>query len=532
MPSDEIEEKDTIGTDFSLADHERLEIRNPRLKKLYDYLSDTAKKSYSDPLLLSNSVFAKSDLPFVALENYLKGEEPERVSVLFSFKKLLHYFSKSLGWLVVFIAQSLAHKISRQKFVSTSTKSLILIDIYLSPEQIIQKGDLVDRFFPGLEEKLVSKGMNYAYAPKIIGTDNPLAHYKMFCLLKEKKRPVLSCFQILSLFDYFKMFVFILVYPFRVFRQIGSLEGSPEDKLLRFFLWNVMDHTTVKSYARQLFGKRISEMDITSSKCISWYENQPQDKNFYKGLRSLPGKVQIYGAQLYLWPATLLNLHADKVEINFGSIPDRILVNGTYYLKKDSALNYEIGPSMRYSKLFQTRVDAKDKTALIVLMPFFEYEIDKILQMIDDAKLSVDLYVKFHPATDPKKYVPRMKEKMQIVEDDIYALFDRVGCVIGKSTGALVEATSLGIPVINIETGMGISHNYLPAFGKGIIWQNASNGAEIEKWAKIFSDSLKTKSDLIRTIAEKHKEMFFCEPTSEKIDEAFGLHEPADKALI
>jgi hypothetical protein len=526
MPSDGIEKMDATATDFSLADQERLEIRNPRLKNLYNYLSDTAKKSYSDPLLLSNAVFAKSDLPLAALENYLKGEEPENVSILFSLKKLLHYFAKSFGWLVVFFAQSLAHKISRQKFYSPPIKSLILIDIYLSPEQIVEKGDLADRFFPGLEEKLMSKGISYAYAPKMIGTDNPLVYYKMFCLLKEKKRPVLSCFQLLGLCDYFKMFVFILVYPFRVFRQIGSLEGSPEDKLLRFLLWNVMDHTTVKSYARQLFGKRISEMDIPSTKCISWYENQPQDKNFYKGLRSMPGKVQIYGAQLYLWPATLLNLHADKVEISFGLIPDRILVNGTYYLNKDSSFKFEIGPSMRYFRLFHTTVDVKGKTSLLVLMPFFEYEIDKILQMIDEAQLSIELFVKFHPATDKNKYAHRMKGKMKIVDDDIYALFNRVGCVIGKSTGALVEATSLGIPVINIETGLGISHNYLPKFGKGIIWENASNGAEIVKWTKTFSDLTTTKSDLIHSIAEKYKEMFFCEPTDEKIDEIFGLCKP------
>ena len=146
--------------------------------------------------------------------------------------------------------------------------------------------------------------------------------------------------------------------------------------------------------------------------------------------------------------------------------------------------------------------------------------------MIDEAQIQIELFVKFHPATDKKKYAHRMKGKMQIVDNDIYDLFNRVGCVIGKSTGALVEATSLGIPVINIETGMEISHNYLPEFGKGIIWENASNGAEIVKWTRMFSDLITTKSDLIHSIAEKHKEIFFCEPTDEIIDETFELYNP------
>jgi hypothetical protein len=526
MPSDEKEKMNQAATDFSLADEERLQIENPRLENLYNYLSNAAINSYSDPLLLSNAVLSKSDLPLGILNNYLEEKEYEPISFLFSLKKILLYFAKSIGWLVIFLAQGLAHKVSRQKFNPDPKKPLTLIDIYLTPEQIVQKGDLTDMFFPGLEKKLISKRISYAYTPKLSGAKNPLMYYKMLCLLKNLKRPFLSSFQLLKLSDYFKMLGFILVYPFRVLRQIRRLISSPEDKLILFFLWDTLDHATVKNYARQLFGNQISKMDVPELKCISWYENQPQDKNLYKGIRSTHKNVKIYGAQLYLWPATLLNMHADEREINFGLIPDHILVNGIYYLNKDSSLKFEIGPSMRYFRLFQTTVDTKEKTSLLVLMPYFEYEIDKILQVIDEAQLSIELFVKFHPNTDKNKYAHRMTGKMKIVDDDIYALFNRVGCVIGKSTGALVEATSLGIPVINIETGVGVNHNYLPKFGKGIIWENASNGADIVKWIKTFRGLTTTKSDLIHSIAEKYKEMFFCEPTDEKIEEIFGLCKP------
>jgi len=529
MLNEEIEKMNQVTTDFSLADKERLKIDSPRLANLYDYLSDAAKNSYGDPLLLTNAVFAKSDLPLSALDDYLKEKKIQSISFLFSLKKLFKYFAKSFSWLVVVFAQNLAHKVSQQNFIPDSKKPITLIDIYINPEQIVQKGDLIDRFFPGLEKKLTSKGISYAYTSKLFDAENPLVYYKMFCLLKKLKRPVLSSFQLLDLSDYFKMFGFILVYPFRVIRKIRRLNGSSEDMLLRFFLWDTMDHTTVKNYARQLFGKHISGMKVPAVKCISWYENQPQDKNFYKGLRSTNENVQIYGAQLYLWPATLLHLHADEVDINFELIPDHILVNGNYYLNRDSSLKFEVGPSMRYSQLFQTKVDLNGKTSLLVLMPFFEHEIDKILQMIDEANLLVELFIKFHPATDKKKYAHQIKGKMQIVEDDIYTIFNRIGCVIGKSTGALVEATSVGIPVINIETRLGVSHNYLPRFGKGIIWENASNGAEIRKWVKMFSGLVTTKPDLINSIAEKHKEMFFCEPTNEKIDNTFGLCESGNE---
>ncbi|MEK9627556.1 MAG: hypothetical protein VW455_00895 [Nitrospinota bacterium] len=523
MSNDPLEQESPVPPDFSLADKERLKIENPRLKKLYDYLSEVAKNSYSDPHLLSNAVFSKCDLPLPALNKYLAEQECEKFSFSSSFKKLVMYFSKSIAWYFIFLAQKVAHKVSRQKFSLIPDKSLTLIDIFLVPEQIVRNAELTDRFFPGLEKELIAKGRSYAYAPKFSGEDNPLTYYKMFCLLKNKKRPVLTSFQLLEASDYLKMLGFILIYPMKVLRKINKLKNSTEENLLRLFLWSTLDHTTVKSYMRQLFGKRISDMNNPSVKCISWYENQPQDKNFYKGLRSKHSDMQIFGAQLYLWPATLLNLHADGNESSFGLIPNRILVNGTYYLNKDSSLEFEVGPSMRYSRLFQIKVDPKNKTSLLVLMPFFEHEIDKILEMIEDANFSVEIFVKFHPATDKNKYAHRMKNKMEIIEDDIYSLFERVGCVIGKSTGALVEATSMGIPVIDIDTGSGVSHNYLPEFGKGIIWEKASTGVEIAKWTQIFSSLIITHPELIHSIAEKHKEMFFCEPTDEIIEKSFKL---------
>ena len=97
MFNSKTEKMDQAITDFSLADKERLRVNNPRLKKLYSYLSDAAKNSYSDPLLLSNAVFAKSDLPLSALDDYLEEKEIKHISFLFSLKKLFIYFSKSFG---------------------------------------------------------------------------------------------------------------------------------------------------------------------------------------------------------------------------------------------------------------------------------------------------------------------------------------------------------------------------------------------------------------------------------------------------
>ena len=285
-----------------------------------------------------------------------------------------------------------------------------------------------------------------------------------------------------------------------------------------------MSHVSVKNYARQLFGEHISKLNVTSIKCISWYENQPQDKNFYKGLRLKAKKVQIYGAQLFPWPANILNVHTDERDNNLGLIPDYILVNGIYFLKNEQKLNIKIGPSMRYSKLFHAEVSPKNENALLILLPFIDYHLEIILRMIDGLNIDAEILIKFHPATDIKRYSQRIQKNMKIVDDDIYTLFERVRCVVGIGTGALVEATSLGIPVIDIEID-GINHKYLPEFGRGIIWEYASNKAEIYTLMTYFNKLLDTNPDLIKSIGKKHKEMFFCEPTDTMTDEAFHLNQ-------
>ena len=78
------------------------------------------------------------------MKNYLSGEIGKEVTVIFSAKKLLRYFIKSFGWLVVHVMQSLEQWMSKQKFICDPSGQLTLIDIHLAPEQILKDGDLVD----------------------------------------------------------------------------------------------------------------------------------------------------------------------------------------------------------------------------------------------------------------------------------------------------------------------------------------------------------------------------------------------------
>ena len=74
------------------------------------------------------------------------------------------------------------------------------------------------------------------------------------------------------------------------------------------------------------------------------------------------------------------------------------------------------------------------------MLSLFEYEVEKMLEMIHQAKPTTQILLKFHPAMDSKKSENYVKEKMKIVEDNLYSLFQRVGRVTGTTIGSLVEA--------------------------------------------------------------------------------------------
>ena len=156
---------------------------------------------------------------------------------------------------------------------------------------------------------------------------------------------------------------------------------------------------------RYFLGKRVSSLKGPEIKCISWYENQARDKTFIRGLRHVPGKVEIFGAQLFLRTPNVLNIIPDESEIPFGVLPDKVLVNGPNY---DLGLKYtseEVGPSLRYWKLFQVKADPKKGNIILVLLPYWDHVINNILSLIRLIDWPAAVVIKFHPTVAKNKYM-------------------------------------------------------------------------------------------------------------------------------
>lgn len=207
-------------------------------------------------------------------------------------------------------------------------------------------------------------------------------------------------------------------------------------------------------------------------------------------------------------------------------MPDKIIVNGPYFIPKYSTLNFVVGPSFRYKKIFTTVLDKKKQNNILILLPYVTEDAENILNLLNKVNLSMqNLIIKIHPAVPMERFQSLMPANLRTVSDDLYELFKTTKIAIGAASGAVIEAASLGIPVISVKNIQKFNYNPLPAYGKGIIWDEAASTSELEKLLIKFENALNdiNESDRIKKIADEYKNMFFCEPTDENIIKTYEL---------
>jgi len=508
-----------------LADY-RLE---KKLQKAFDFLTMINQGAYKSVYMLSNEVLSKNPFSNNFLERFLKEEQPELPGKFIVLAKLVKYYFRNIAHFGIYLLFFSAFYISRLRFIANSScNELILIDTYTLIDALEKSKTYEDPYFPGLREALKTRGKHYAYLPVFYFTKNPFRLLKIFNILKNTGVPVLTEYQLLSVKDFINIFYFILIYPISVLTFINKIdEDSYESKLLKSEIINNLADIAYFRFSRYLQGKNISRLSYESIKLISWYENQTIDKNLYKGVRDGGGKTKIYGAQPFLAPRIILNVLVDESEVKFGIVPDKILVNGSYFMPKETNLDFEVGASFRYKKIFTTIIDRENQNNILILLSHLMEDTLNILNVVGEANLSLkNIIVKVHPSAPIKKIKSLFPANTIVNDDDLYGLFKKTKIVIGAASGSLVEAASLGIPVISIKNIERFDYNSLPSYGKGVIWDEVVNNNEFEKLLTMFESALKNTSEKakIKKVAEEYKNMFFCPPTDKNIMKAYDLN--------
>ncbi|MBL7129819.1 MAG: hypothetical protein ISS45_00195 [Candidatus Omnitrophica bacterium] len=498
-----------------------------RIKEAYDLISSINKEAYKDIFLLSNQVLSKNPFTNDFLKRFLNGKELKQHPLHIIVSKVCKYYINSFKDFILYVSSFIQYFLSSLYFSPPhKSKELILIDTYFLIDKIKESNSYIELYFPGLEDLLKKMNRDYAYLPVFYGKKEAFNLYYIFKILRKEKVPVLSEYQLLSVYDLLYLLYFIIVYPYHVLKFSKTLSADIyKINLLRYELVDTLDQVTFYSFSRYLQGKKIAKLPYKNIKVVSWYENQVIDKNLYKGLRANTNRLKIYGGQLFLYPKDILNIIPDENEKVFGIVPDKIITNGPCFIPPKSRLNYAAGPSLRNSKVFRTTIRRENQKNILVLLPYVIEDAENILQVLFDSEIaSRRVFVKAHPAIPIERFRHLLSPNFIIVDEDIYKLFGTTKIIISAAnSGTLIEATSLGIPAISIRNTKRFECNTLPEYGKGLIWGEVVNPEDLNRQIDNLEYALNNKPGEIYNIADMYKKMFFCEPTEENIIKAFDL---------
>ena|GEM_PF-833491 len=503
-----------------------------KLELVFTTIRDVNDRAYHDVFLISNQVLSKSPYSNNYLRKMVFNTPMNQIGAVKTALKIGKYYLNSLALLIVHGLTSLIYLAAglRKAPVPDRTKELVLIDTFFSGKKIRQKNKFEDDYFPGLENVLKKMEKNYSYLPVVFDMINPFSLVSVFGILRKEKVPFVCEYGLLTPSDYIRIVHFIIAYPFHVMRLAMETNGREQrHEMLKEELLDTIHLVTFHGYIRYLVGKRAAMLSTKDIKVISWYENQVNNKNLYKGLRSGNKNMAIYGAQLFLYAKTDLYIIADENEMKFGLLPDRIVVNGSSYLPDSSNVSYSVGPSLRYERLFRIKIDRENQKNLLLLLPYKIEDARNILNFALEAGIAEhNVVIKEHPANS--QYLQRnmnlkgIPKNYSFSGEDIYDLLPETRIVMGAFSGSLLESVSLGIPAVVIKAREDLDYDILPKYGKGILWEEAYTEDDLKKCIARFDDELKKNNPDIELTVRKIKDSFFCKPSEKRIVEAFDLH--------
>lgn len=393
-----------------------------------------------------------------------------------------------------------------------------IIDVFVLVDKININRTFQENYFGHLYDCFEKYNRPYTILPRLyhIGK-NPFKLIHFFKILNNDKHNFLFEFELLQCKDFIMMFFMLLYYPWKTLRLFQP-EESLEDKIFNQSLFSEINSFSFQSLTRYILGKNLAKLK-NIKQIYSWGEFQVIERSFNYGLRiSSQNYIKIITCQLYINTDISFNTYIDDLDYILKISPDEVLVNGAYYLLQRKNIKYKVGVSLRYQKIF----DFKGIThahKILILGSYIEEETRYLLQSI---KQFEHVIFKNHPAVSIER-LGRLPSYINVVTEDIYALFEQTKMVIGSASGSLVEAVACGIPVIVLASKDNLTANPLVDYGKGKIWDIAFDTKDIIAiYERLISYRNYNKHE-IQEIAMWYKENFFIEPTEANIVKAFEL---------
>jgi hypothetical protein len=515
--------------------------------ELFAAFSRITATAFVDDRLLSCPTLSKAPNYGDVLRRYLSGAPHTPLSGLSSVRAALRYLCANTAHLMFLLMIRLFILLLRWRLPPAlvdpeqrrNDRRLVIIDSFAVLPRLAGTGRFEELYLPGLFEEARAVGYIPLRLYRLYGSRNPLILWKALRALAQHGDGMTEA-HLFTLKDWLLLCRHVLVYPLalrKLSRSLAPMDSHLPEAYIRTALNHTMGQCILPGEARRLaahrLGKRLAErfwnQDAAGEpKIISWYENQTINKAFQRGLaqaeRTTGRHVRVVGAQLFTWPANLLNNHPDDGEADLGLAPDVVAVNGPWFLPEQSRQAYTVGPAVRYKSLFEPPAEGSavpKGDRLLALLSYHPEETRRVLELVLPlASAKGGVAYKFHPATRPEEYAAWLPPSPDIVTEDLSCAVRKSRAVIGSGSGSLLEAAALGVPALAVEdpAGPDFGLNYFPQegadCGKNELWTPVRSASEVEDALNRLCAQQADAATYARK-ARAFRNLVFAEPTRE-----------------
>ena len=526
--------------------------------ELFAAFARITAKAFQDDRLLSCPTLSKAPNYGRVLERWLEGAPAQPRGAGFWRRIALRYMASNGGHFLFLLLSALYIRLlgwKRPDAALLSVEPLVLVDSFALLPEIAREGAYKERYLPGLAEAAAGQGQAVVRLHRLYGSRSPKTLWRACRGLARlapsgPERGGLLEAHLFTGADWFRLVRHCCVYPFRLHRLIRSLahhDRQAPEAAIREALLDTAGQGVLSGEARRIAAFRLGRLlaarpqEAGRARIVSWYENQTVNKALQRGLAQAEalggGHIPVTGAQLFLWPTTLLNNHPDDGEAALGLAPDTVLVNGPYYLPKASGQRYAVGPSLRYGHVFAPHAAGSEagvpgskrnsgaEAPLLVLLSYHPEETRRVLALALPLALDANgpgVTYRFHPATRPEDFAGSLPPHPALSGGSLMEALLSAGAVLGAGSGSLAEAAALGVPVLSATGEPGTPEeglNYLPEYGRGVLWERVAGADDVPGAFAVLAAAAGKR----REQAAALRDMLFCEPTPERIRQAFDL---------
>jgi hypothetical protein len=492
-----------------------------KIESLYSYVSRIKQQKKIDIHSVINTTLVMNPYTTNFPKDFLLGHfKQENKFKLFIFHSVKFYLFNIMRF-IFFIQMFFYYKLLYKKSKYAIFKNDLILDLFIDISRVVKEGSFSENYFSALYPILKEKKLSYVFVPRLHGlSHNPIKARKQlisfFKIINQDDNHFLFEFELFSFNNFLELIWLYLCYPFKTLRLL-SKEKNRQDIVFNTHLLKDISKQSVVYFTRYILGKNISKIQNISD-IYSWSEFQVVERAFNYAIRR-NSDIKINACQFLVSYPVYFNMHVQDIDEISDFAPNRVLVNGSHYLLKRKEVNYQLGASLRYQKLFEYKSQYLGSN--IVLLG--SYFIDETMNMLKLVSNFDAVLFKGHPAIDVDVYRDSMGENIKVINENIYDLFPKTALIIGSATGSLVEAIACGVSVVVVARKNELITNPLVDMGQGKMWDIAFNVTELEQKMKKLLEFRNKNMDEIKDIAIWYKNNFFIEPSEENIVKTFEL---------